>query len=251
MNVLPLNVVGLNKSFGGVHVTRNVNLQLAAGSRHALIGPNGAGKTTLLNLLTGLLSPASGKIYVFGTEVNRMAPERRVKLGLARTFQINSLFLNMTVAENVGLAVSAAAGFDAKPWGRLQCKPEILDRISELLTKVRLVDVAHYRIRDLAYGYRRLVEIAVALALNPKILMLDEPAAGVPARDTELILQILEELPSDLAVLLIEHDMNMVFRFASRITVLVDGAVLTEGSVNSIRSDERVHQVYLGKRSHG
>jgi branched-chain amino acid transport system ATP-binding protein len=251
MTAPALQVEGLHKNFGGIYVTRNVDLQLPVGARHALIGPNGAGKTTLVNQLTGTIKPAAGIVRLFGDDITTMSPERRVELGLVRTFQINSLFMNLTAAENVGLAVLASKGLDAKPWGRIRFNPEVVDRVAELLAAVRLLDLASARIRDLSYGHRRLVEIALALALQPKVLLLDEPAAGVPARDVGVLLQILSELPEDLAVLLIEHDMNVVFRFARSISVLVEGAVLTEGTVEQVRADERVHQVYLGRRGHG
>jgi branched-chain amino acid transport system ATP-binding protein len=251
MTTLALEVAGLHKNFGGIQVTRNVDLRLPAGARHALIGPNGAGKTTLVNQLTGIIKPTAGSIRLFGADITKISPERRVGLGLVRTFQINSLFLNLTAAENVGLAVVAACGLDAKPWSRLRDQPQVMEKVAELLARVRLLDVAAKRVRDLAYGHRRLIEIALALALEPKVLLLDEPAAGVASRDIGVLLEILAELPPDLAVLLIEHDMNLVFRFARSISVLVDGAVLTEGSMDQIRADERVHQVYLGRRGHG
>ena len=251
MTALALQVEGLQKNFGGIRVTRNVDLRLPVGARHALIGPNGAGKTTLVNQLTGIIKPAAGTIRLFGADITNITPERRVGLGLVRTFQINSLFLDLTAAENVGLAVLAAKGLDAKPWGRIRFQPEVLDRVADLLASVRLLDVAASRVGDLAYGHRRLVEIALALALEPKVLLLDEPAAGVPSRDVEVLLQILSELPEPLAVLLIEHDMNLVFRFARSISVLVNGSVLTEGSVEQVRADKRVHEVYLGRRGHG
>jgi branched-chain amino acid transport system ATP-binding protein len=246
-----LAVDGLFKNFGGIQVTRDVNLRLAAGARHALIGPNGAGKTTLVNQITGIIAPSAGSIRLFGTDITHKSPERRVALGLVRTFQINSLFLNLTAAENIGLAVIAACALDAKPWGRITQNRQVMQRVAELLTRVRLLDLADRRVRDLAYGHRRLIEIALALALEPKVLLLDEPAAGVAARDIDVLLEILMELPESLAVLIIEHDMNLVFRFARSMSVLVNGAVLTEGSVEEVRSDERVHQVYLGRRARG
>jgi branched-chain amino acid transport system ATP-binding protein len=249
MNEVALEVDGLHKNFGGIQVTRNVNLRLRTGERHALIGPNGAGKTTLINQITGILRPSAGTIRLFGADVTDLSPERRVALGLARTFQINSLFLNLTAAENIGLAVVAAAALDARPWGRIRHHRRVMERVAELLARVKLLDLADRRVRDLAYGHRRLIEIALALALEPKVLLLDEPAAGVASRDIGVLLEILTQLPESLAVLIIEHDMNLVFRFARSMSVLVDGAVLTEGSVDEVRADERVHQVYLGRRA--
>jgi branched-chain amino acid transport system ATP-binding protein len=250
MSELALDVSGLHKNFGGIKVTRNVNLRLAPGARHALIGPNGAGKTTLVNQISGTLKPSAGSIKMFGQDITDTSPERRVRLGLVRTFQINSLFLRLTAAENIGLAVLAAHGLDARAWGRIQHHPRVMEKVAELLERVRLLDVAGQRVGDLAYGHRRLIEIALALALEPKVLLLDEPAAGVASRDIGLLLEILHELPESLAVLIVEHDMNLVFRFASSVSVLVDGTVLTEGSVEEVRADSRVHDVYLGRRAH-
>jgi branched-chain amino acid transport system ATP-binding protein len=250
MTPLALEISGLNKNFGAIQVTRNVGLRLEPGARHALIGPNGAGKTTLVNLLTGILKPTAGKIQLFGTDITHVSPEQRVGLGLVRTFQINSLFLNLTAAENLGLAVLAANGLDAKAWSRVRHHIGVVAKVAELLARVRLLDVADKRVRDLAYGHRRLIEIALALALQPKVLLLDEPAAGVASRDIDVLMAILNDLPPSLAVLLIEHDMNLVFRFARSISVLVEGAVLTEGTAEQVRSDERVHQVYLGRHRH-
>jgi branched-chain amino acid transport system ATP-binding protein len=246
-----LALAGLHKNFGAIQVTRDVHLELAPGARHALIGPNGAGKTTLINQITGLLAPTAGTIRLHGAEITRTSPERRVALGIVRTFQINSLFLNLTVAENVGLAVAADGALDAKPWGRIRDDRRVTDAVAQLLERVDLLAVAHRQVRDLAYGQRRLVEIALALALDPSVLLLDEPAAGVSSRDVGRVLDILLQLPPEIAVLVVEHDMQLVFRFAARITVLVEGAVLIEGSVEEVRSDERVRDVYLGRRSHG
>ena len=245
-----LEIIGLNKNFGALRVTQNVNLSLAPGVRHALIGPNGAGKTTLVNQITGVLKPTSGKIRLFGTDITHIAPEKRVNLGVVRTFQIISLFLRLTVAENVGLAFAAATSLDAKPWGSLRAEGRVVDAVAELLETLNLLPVAHQQVSQLGYGQRRLVEIALALALKPKVLLLDEPAAGVSSRDLGVLFEILTKLPPDIAVLVIEHDMSLVFRFAQRITVLVGGAVLVEGSVEEVRANQQVRDVYLGRRTY-
>jgi branched-chain amino acid transport system ATP-binding protein len=243
-----LEIRGLCKNFGALKVTQDVNLTLRSGARHALIGPNGAGKTTLVNQITGVLKPNAGIIRLFGTDITGAAPERRVALGVVRTFQIISLFLRLTVAENVGLAVAAQCSLDAKPWGSLRDEDRVIEGVHELLERLDLMSVAQRTVRDLGYGQRRLVEIALALALKPKVLLLDEPAAGVSSRDLGMLLDILTRLPADIAVLVIEHDMSLVFRFAQRITVLVGGGVLVEGSVDEVRANQQVRDVYLGRR---
>ncbi len=246
-----LQVEGLCKSFGALEVAREVSLALPAGTRHALIGPNGAGKTTLVHLITGLLRPSAGTIRIGGRDVTHVAAERRVAMGLARTFQISSLFPGLTVAENVGLALAARTGVEVRLWGNLRRRSEVIDETAALLQRLGLMALAERRVASLAYGQRRLVEIALALALKPKILLLDEPAAGVASNDRGMLLDLLLALPAELAILIIEHDMSLVFRLAQRITVLVDGGILTEGSVAEVRADPRVRDVYLGTRHHG
>ena len=245
-----LQVEGIRKQFGALHVARDVSLSLPRGARHALIGPNGAGKTTLVHLITGLLRPSAGSIRIDARDVTGLAAEERVALGLARTFQISSLFPRLTVAENVGLALAARTGIEVRPWGSLRRQSAIIDEAAALLQSLTLLELARRPVVDLAYGQRRLVEIALALALKPKILLLDEPAAGVASEDRAMLLDLLLRLPEDIAILIIEHDMSLVFRLAQRISVLVDGAILTEGSVAEVRSDPRVRDVYLGARTH-
>jgi branched-chain amino acid transport system ATP-binding protein len=247
-----LEVEGLHKNFGTLAVARNVNLALARGARHALIGPNGAGKTTLVHLIAGLLRPSAGRVRLDGVDVTHAAAERRVALGLARTFQINSLFPRLSVAENIGLAVAARSGLSADPWRPLHRRPALLREVGALLEAVNLRAYADRRIANLAYGQRRLVEVALALALEPKVLLLDEPAAGLSMADSEMLLGILlRRLPEDMAVLVIEHDMALVFRFARTMTVMVEGGILTEGSAAEVRQDPRVRDVYLGRRHIG
>jgi branched-chain amino acid transport system ATP-binding protein len=245
-----LELRGLHKRFGALAVTQDVHLRLPAGARHALIGPNGAGKSTLVNLITGVLTPNAGQILVDGTEITRLQPEQRVKLGLARTFQINSLFMPMTVAENIALALAARHGIDARLGRPLAARASLVEEAAEGLRMLGLIDLAPRPVRELAYGQRRQVEIALALALEPKVLLLDEPVAGVPSTEGQRLFGVLERLPRDVAVLVIEHDMDLVFRFAKRITVLVEGAVLLEGGPDEIRCDPRVRDVYLGRRGH-
>jgi branched-chain amino acid transport system ATP-binding protein len=246
-----LEIRGLSKRFGTIEVTRNVDLHIAAGARHALIGPNGAGKTTLVNLVTGLFDPSAGAILLHGADVTGWAPPRRVVAGLARTFQLNTLFNDLTVAENVAIPTAQRMGVSWRPWGKTAGSAAVVDAVAQLLEDLGIVALAARRIADLAYGQRRLVEIAIALALKPKVLLLDEPAAGIPNGESGIILELLDRLPSDIAIVLIEHDMNLVFQFARQITVLVEGAVLTHGTPEEIRADERVRNVYLGKRHHG
>jgi branched-chain amino acid transport system ATP-binding protein len=245
-----LEIDRVSKSFGALRVAREVSLSLRRGARHALIGPNGAGKTTLVNLVTGLLSPSGGAIRLDGADITALAPERRVALGLARTFQINSLFPKLTVAENVALALEARLGEDHKIWGRLRSCNEIVAGAASCLASLGLIELAPRRIADLPYGQRRLVEIALVLALEPKTLLLDEPAAGLSSSDRHAVLDLLLQLPASLTVLVIEHDMSLVFRLAERITVMVEGSVLVEGTPAEIRANHEVRDVYLGKRSH-
>jgi branched-chain amino acid transport system ATP-binding protein len=241
----------VSKNFGALRVSRNVSLTLENGARQALIGPNGAGKTTLVNLISGVLRPTEGRIYIGSVEVTRVSAAERVRLGLVRTFQINSLFPKLTVAENVALGVSAHAGRDWRPWGEMRGERKTLETTETLLASIGLAAHAGTEVGKLAYGQQRLVEIALALALEPKILLLDEPAAGLSGAEREALLALLFKLPEQLAVLIIEHDMSLVFRLAQKITVLVEGGILVEGTADEVRSNPQVRDVYLGHRSHG
>jgi branched-chain amino acid transport system ATP-binding protein len=240
----------LCKSFGALVVAQNIDFRLAPGDRHALIGPNGAGKTTFVNMLMGALPASSGAIFLGGDEVTRVSQSARVRRGLGRTFQVTTLFRNLPVLDNVALGIAERTGVAKRMWGSASSYREIIEEARSLLAALGLADDAAVRVADLPYGKQRLVEIAIALGLKPKVLLLDEPAAGVPSSESERILQTLEKLPSDIAILIIEHDMDLVFRFARRITVLVQGAVLVEGTPEEIARDKRVHQVYLGEQ-HG
>jgi ABC-type branched-subunit amino acid transport system ATPase component len=239
----------LVKRFGGFVATNAVSLEIAAGARHALIGPNGAGKTTLINLLTGFLAPSAGSVTLNGEDVTGLAQHRRVKRGLARTFQINRLFAEMTALEAVLLAVCERRGLGARFFRAVGSYGEAIDDAAEILARLQLLDLAHHRTRDLAYGKQRLIEIALALACRPTVLLLDEPAAGVPSNESRELFETIAQLPEDVTILLIEHDMDLVFRFADRITVLVSGAVLVEGAPADIGADPRVREVYLGEPS--
>lgn len=245
-----LETRGLCKRFGALTVAENISFCLQAGARHALIGPNGAGKTTFVNMLTGLLTPSSGELLLCGEEIGRLTPAARVKRGLGRTFQINTLFRNMSVLDNVALGIAERHGVAARLWRSANSYREVREESFGFLETLGLSQDAGRRIFDLPYGKQRLVEIAIALGLKPRVLLLDEPAAGVPSLESGMILQALDRLPGEIAVLIIEHDMDVVFRFAQRITVLVEGKVLCEGAPAEIAGDARVQRVYLGER-HG
>jgi branched-chain amino acid transport system ATP-binding protein len=244
---IALATEGLCKAWGGVYANDHVSLTLPAGARHALIGPNGAGKTTLVNLLTGVDRPSAGRVLLDGVDVTRLAVHERVRRGLARTFQINTLFAGLTVLESVVLAVCQRTGA-AATWYRpvARAAPQIAEAHA-VLARMGLTAVANTTTRDLPYGKQRLLEIALALALRPKVLLLDEPASGIPAADSAEVFAVVAALPGDVSVLFIEHDMDLVFRFAQRIAVLVDGKLLTEGTPAEIAADPRVRAVYLGE----
>ena len=245
-NPVVLSAQGLIKRFGGITATNNVTLNLHQGARHALIGPNGAGTTTLINLLTGVLPPTEGRIVLEGQDISTLAPHQRVRRGMVRTFQINQLFDSMTPRETLTLVVSQQRGRGGQWWQALGANAEVNRRCEELLTQFHLTSVAHQTTNVMAYGKRRLLEIAIALACEPRVLLLDEPVAGVPAGEREELLQTVAALPDDVSILLIEHDMDLVFSFANRMTVLVNGTVLTEGTPDEIANDPQVKEVYLG-----
>ncbi|MPZ59315.1 MAG: ATP-binding cassette domain-containing protein [Rhizobiales bacterium] len=251
MTAALLETHALSKHFGALAAARQIDFRLDAGARHALIGPNGAGKTTFINLLTGVLRPSEGRILLKGQDVTNVAEANRVKLGIARTFQINRLFRGLSVLENVYIAVSeriGAASTMVAPAGR---RPDVIEESMHLLDTLNLQDDAQLRISELPYGRQRLVEIAIALGLKPEVLLLDEPAAGVPSAESHIILNAIDELPKHIGVLIIDHDMDLVFRFAQRITVMVQGAVFAEGTPKEIGANADVRAVYLGQASHG
>src|SRR5688500_5407014 len=246
-----LETKGLCKNFGALEVAREIDFRLERGARHALIGPNGAGKTTLINLLTGLLAPSRGSVLLEGENVTSLPQAKRVKRGIARTFQINQLFRGLTVLENVCIAVSERFGVGGMMLRAAGRRTDVLDEAMRLVELLKLGDDADRRIVELPYGRQRLVELAIALGLDPRVLLLDEPAAGVPSAESHIILDAVAALPKHIGVLIIDHDMDLVFRFAQRITVLVGGAVFAEGTPKEIGSDQRVRDVYLGQAHHG
>jgi branched-chain amino acid transport system ATP-binding protein len=246
-----LETRGLSKRFGGITATDDVTFRLEKGARHALIGPNGAGKTTFINLLTGVLAPSAGTILLEGEDITQLRSDLRVRRGLARTFQINQLFPALTPLETLGLAVSERLGGGGDWWRVVGSRREIVDDVIEIAERFRLVDVLEERTASLPYGKQRLLEIAVAFACKPRVLLLDEPAAGVPEAERRELLDTVAALPRDVSVLLIEHDMDLVFSFADRISVLVNGALMAEGSAEAIAADPQVKAVYLGTGVHG
>ena len=244
-----LSTKGLNKRFGSLVVAQDIALELPAGVRYALIGPNGAGKTTLINLLTGMVAPDSGQIFLAGEDITSAKPHARVRAGLARTFQINTLFPRLTPLESVVIAVLEREG-DAHNWWRgLPAFAAALEEAHGILERLHLGVVANRPTRELAYGQQRLLEIALALATHPRVLLLDEPAAGVPKDESAELFSVIASLSRDLTVLFIEHDMNVVFRFASRIIVMVGGRILVQGTPDEVRNDPRVREVYLGRHA--
>jgi branched-chain amino acid transport system ATP-binding protein len=245
-----LETQGLCKSFGALTVASGINFRLERGARHALIGPNGAGKTTFVNLVTGALSPSAGRILLDDSDVTALPQAQRVKRGLARTFQINTLFRGLSVLENVCLAIGERLGVAGDMHRPAGSNRALMDEAYGALDALGLAEDAVRPVRELAYGRQRLVELAVALALKPKVLLLDEPAAGVPSPESNVIVDIIESLPADIALLIIEHDMDLVFRLAKRITVLVQGEILVEGTPPEIAADPRVREVYLGEGAH-
>jgi branched-chain amino acid transport system ATP-binding protein len=249
MTEAALETRALSKSFGALRVADAIDFRLEAGDRHALIGPNGAGKTSFVNLVTGALAPTAGRVLIGGSDVTHLPQAARVKRGLARTFQITALFRRLSALENVTLAIAEREGVAddlVRPAGHHR---RVIGEAYALLETLGLEEDAARPVSTLAYGRQRLVEIAVALGLAPNVLLLDEPAAGVPSSETHLVADVVERLPAGIAVLIIDHDMDLVFRLAQRISVLVEGRILVEGPPAEIAADPRVRQVYLGERS--
>jgi branched-chain amino acid transport system ATP-binding protein len=249
MNTPALETIGLQKNFGALTVANAVDFRLERGARHALIGPNGAGKTTFVELVTGALRPNAGQIRLGDADVTQLGQAARVKLGLVRTFQITALFRRLSILENVTLAVcerQGIAGGLVRPSGHHSAA---IEEAHTLLERLGLEDEALRPVNTLAYGRQRLIEIAVSLALSPKVLLLDEPAAGVPSSESGTIIEVIERLPADIALLIIEHDMDLVFRLARHITVMVQGSIMVEGPPEAIAADPEVRRVYLGERA--
>ena len=251
MSTSALSTRGLDKSFGSLVVASDIALDLPPGERYALIGPNGAGKTTLINLITGMLKPDKGQIFLGESEITALAPEERVKCGLVRTFQINTLFPHLSALEAVTLAVCERRGYAGSWWRKLPAYADAVEEAYAILQSLRLAASCYRPTYELAYGQQRLLEIALALATKPKVLLLDEPAAGVPQQESAELFSVIANLSQEIAVLFIEHDMNVVFRFAHRIIVMVGGRILLQGTPKEIAADARVREVYLGGARHG
>jgi branched-chain amino acid transport system ATP-binding protein len=242
-----LRAVGLCKRFGEFRANDGISLELASGARHALIGPNGAGKTTLVNLLTGVYAPSAGDVYLGSERITPLAQHQRVQRGLARTFQINQLFSGLSVLDSVLIPICQRRGLGARILGGPRSLDEPRREAWGLLERLRLADEAERLTRELAYGKQRLLELALGLATRPRVLILDEPASGIPAAESREMFEVIAALPRDVTVLFIEHDMDLVFRFAERISVLVAGRLLVEGDPDAIAKDARVREVYLGE----
>lgn len=245
-----LQTRNLVKTFGGITATDDITFSLEKGARHALIGPNGAGKTTFVNLLTGVLQPTGGAVILNGEDITTLSREARVKRGMARTFQINQLFATMTPLQMIALVTSERLGYGRRAFNVLDHDRQVIEQTADILARFRLEDIMNETIASLPYGKQRQVEIASTFAAQPSVLLLDEPAAGVPEAERRELLDIVAALPADVSVLLIEHDMDIIFRFATRITVLVNGRVLADGDPVSIARDPAVREAYLGEESH-
>jgi branched-chain amino acid transport system ATP-binding protein len=241
----------LSRRFGALRAVEGINFRLESGARHALIGPNGAGKTTFINLLTGELRPTEGEVLLKERDITRTEQAERVKLGIARTFQINRLFRGLSVLENVYIAVAERVGAAPSIVRPAGSRKDVIEEAMHLLEMLKLQDDGARRVSELPYGRQRLIELAIALGLQPEVLLLDEPAAGVPSAESQIILDAIDRLPKHIGVLIIEHDMDLVFRFAERITVLVTGTIFAEGTPQEIGADPRVRDVYLGQGGHG
>jgi len=246
-----LRTESLSKSFGAFKANSDVSLAFEAGARHALIGPNGAGKTTFINLLTGVLAPTAGEVYLGDERITGLPQHARVKRGMTRTFQINTLFPGLTALESVVLACCERSGRGGVWWRTVAAERGAIEEAHEILGRLRLDADANTPTRALPYGKQRLLEIALALATRPTVLLLDEPAAGIPSAESAELFAVIAHLPREVTIVFIEHDMNLVFRFAERITVLVGGAVLVEGTPDEIAGNSKVREVYLGEAQHG
>ena len=247
-----LSVRNITKSFGGLKVAKDVSFDLPCGARTALIGPNGAGKTTMVNLISGSLAATSGTVLLFGKDVTGTQQAQRVRSGLVRTFQIGKLFRDQTVGDNVRLAILHQKNSGFNIWLSSTNRHAMERRTEEVLTLLQMVDRVDQLVSNLAYGEQRLVEIAIGLVLEPKVFILDEPAAGVPKSESGAIIDILQTLPDDLAILLIEHDMDLVFRFADRVLVMVNGALHMDGAAADVAQSEEIRKIYFGKaHAHG
>jgi branched-chain amino acid transport system ATP-binding protein len=241
-----LTVENLQKSFGGIAATDHVNLVVETGEVHAVIGPNGAGKTTLVAQLSGELRPDGGKVEFAGQNITPLSAHARAHLGIARTFQITSLMLDMTVRDNVALAVQAYAGHSFRFWADARCEDRLVEPAMVVLARVGLADRAGTIAREMSHGEHRQLEIAISLATEPRLLLLDEPMAGMGVEESQSMVAFLDGLKGEKTMLLVEHDMDAVFALADQISVLVHGKVIASGAPDEIRSDTAVRRAYLG-----
>jgi branched-chain amino acid transport system ATP-binding protein len=244
-----LSVEHVSRRFGSLIAVNNVSLSVEPGELRAVIGPNGAGKTTFFNMISGFLAPTSGRILFEGEDVTRLLPARRVWRGIARTFQVTEVFLELSVRENLRIATEVAAGYRRRPWISREADAEVSARVTDLSDMGGLGDKETRPVGELSHGDQRATEIMMALALKPRLLLLDEPTAGMGDRETYNITQLIRQLHKDhkLSIVLIEHDMRVVFHLADRIMVLAEGAMLAEGTPPEIAANEMVQAAYLGK----
>ena len=246
--MIALRIDHLNRSFGSLVVTDDVSLDIVAGERHVIIGPNGAGKTSLVNQIGGQLVPSSGHILVDGQDITGRSPDRISRMGVARTFQRNNLFQNLSVIENLRLALEVRFGKPLDFFRPADRNQSLMARAKDLMTQVHLGTDGARLVRSLSYGEQRQLEIGMALAGDPKILLLDEPTSGMSPAETTRIIDLIATLPRTLAILMIEHDMKVVFSVADRVTVLYYGKILATGTPDEIQANARVREVYLGMR---
>lgn len=242
-----LKVVGLAKQFGGLEILKGLSFSVKEGERRAFIGPNGAGKTTLFNIIAGDLPASSGEVYYYNENFSRKANHQRVRSGMVRTFQKNNLLQNMSVLEHLLLVLQMKAGVENVWYRNRTAFSELYERAEYMMETWGLADRKNTIVKNLSYGEQRQVEIVLGIATEPRVLLLDEPTAGMSNAETQHILQLLKSMPRDLTLLIIEHDMDVVFGLADRITVLYNGDILVEGSTSTIQSDPRVHEIYFGK----
>jgi branched-chain amino acid transport system ATP-binding protein len=244
-----LRVEDVSRHFGSLVAVENVSMVVEPGELRAVIGPNGAGKTTFFNLISGFLTPTAGRIWFAGEDITKVLPARRVWRGIARTFQITEVFPELSVRENLQIAVEAAAGYRLRPWLSRRQEVAVSTRVSELCARGGLADHEHRLVGELSHGDQRATEIMMALALRPRLLLLDEPTAGMGEEETDNIIRLIRQLHRDdkLSIVLIEHDMRVVFNLADRIMVLAEGRLLAEGTPAEIADDEAVQTAYLGQ----
>lgn len=246
-----LRLTGVTRRYGAITAVDNVSVSVAAGARHALIGPNGAGKSTLFNLIAGTVSPSAGRIVFAGADVTRMPDHRRARHGMAKTFQHSSLFSSLTVLDNVALAAQRAAGLGMRMLRPARRHTDVRDAAADRLAMVGLSRQADVRVSALSHGERRQLEVAVALATSPRLLLLDEPTAGMSPAESDRFAELVESLDPTVAVLIIEHDLQVVFRLATHVTVLHLGRLLAHGTADEVRADEAVQRAYLGEADLG